>query len=97
VSRWQDRAECVGRFELFYPPSGEQPYQAELREQHAGRLCAACPVLTECLAAEFAETHKAQDIDGYRAGMPAARRRTLFRNHHGLAKGERMTPMRKAA
>lgn len=87
---WRARAACKGRTDLFYPASDErQPYQVEYRERQAARLCAACPVAEACLADELEQTPKAQDIDGYRAGMTADARRRLWRRYHQLTKGER--------
>jgi hypothetical protein len=93
---WLEQAPCKGHSRLFYPPRGEQPRMAVLRERQAARMCADCPVIEACLADDLEGTSKAQDIDGFRAGLPADARRQLYRRHHGLAHGERR-PTRKVA
>lgn len=58
---WQLRAACRGpESTWFYPPaSGERREQRELREAKAKRMCASCPVRTECLeyALDIKEPH----------------------------------------
>lgn len=47
---WMDHAVCKGRTHLFFPPKAERPQARVRREAHARRLCASCPVQTQCQA-----------------------------------------------
>ena len=48
--RWQDDAACKGEaIELFFGPDGERAAEKFTREEEAKKVCAACPVETECL------------------------------------------------
>jgi len=38
---WVDRAACVGRWDLFFPPVGGSPREAKL-------ICRGCPVKDDC-------------------------------------------------
>lgn len=47
--RWYERAICQGQsLQLFYP-AGERGSGARGIYRDAARLCARCPVMTECL------------------------------------------------
>jgi WhiB family redox-sensing transcriptional regulator len=41
---------CTGRWDLFFPPDGEQEAARAVRARRAKRLCAACPLAADCLA-----------------------------------------------
>ncbi|MFD8719112.1 WhiB family transcriptional regulator [Streptomyces sp. NPDC059629] len=48
VSRWRQRAACLGTDpELFFPPSEPGPAQAQIEE--AKKICHACPTQWTCL------------------------------------------------
>ena len=68
---WHDRAACRGQTEAFYPTwdapgsrGGPDPYL------DARKLCASCPVVTECAEAGRTERY------GLWAGMSPGQRRT---------------------
>ena len=45
---WRDRANCIGRTELFFPPRAERPQARVRREAKAQLLCNECPVMLDC-------------------------------------------------
>ena len=50
-SGWPERAACREEDpDLFYPPEGERGSNLALRELVAKRICATCPVQSECAA-----------------------------------------------
>src|SRR6056297_3580955 len=48
TGEWRNRANCVGRTDLFFAPRAERPQARRRREAGAARLCDACPVQVEC-------------------------------------------------
>jgi WhiB family redox-sensing transcriptional regulator len=48
---WQSEALCRGLpSHVFYPPDHERGRRRRQRELHAKKICAACPVCSDCLA-----------------------------------------------
>ncbi len=45
---WMDDAACKGRTTLFFGVAGERPERRVRREAAARKVCAGCPVLTQC-------------------------------------------------
>lgn len=75
---WRSRAACIGvPIDVFFPPAGGRP--ATMYDE-ARAICAACPVVHECLdwVLGFAEQ------EGFAGGKTAAERRRLQ-----LARGNR--------
>lgn len=48
AGRWQERALCSGKTELFFEPPGERRIRRERREAIARSYCAICPVAEPC-------------------------------------------------
>lgn len=47
---WQERAACRGiGSALFFGPDGERGRDRAVREREAMKICAGCPVRTDCL------------------------------------------------
>lgn len=65
---WQQHAACRGHTPLFWPRHNEQDAERQVREMHAARICARCPVRTPC------ELDAAIDYTCYRAGTSATER-----------------------
>lgn len=70
MSDWTERAACRGvdargrrLGDLFFPPYGERPEAAVVREARAKRICASCPVLTRC------QIYARDEIHGIWAGL----------------------------
>jgi WhiB family redox-sensing transcriptional regulator len=53
---WQDLAVCKGQMALFFARKAERPQARARREVKAAKLCAACPVQTQCL--EFSRENR---------------------------------------
>jgi len=47
---WMAASACSGRTSLFFGLAGERPERRIRREARARKVCATCPVLTECRA-----------------------------------------------
>lgn len=75
---WHLRASCRGPLaELFFPPSApERREQRAEREARAKRVCASCPVQSDCrdLALRLREPH------GIWGGLTEAERRQILGN-----------------
>lgn len=46
--QWMTSAACAGRTSLFFGIAGERPERRVRREARARKVCADCPVITEC-------------------------------------------------
>jgi WhiB family redox-sensing transcriptional regulator len=70
--RWREQAQCTETDpEAFFPPVGVVPHAAL-------RICAHCPVRTECLTDALAR----RDITyGVLGGLTPTKRRNLLRTH----------------
>lgn len=69
---WLDRAACTGTDpELFYADRRKGDVQAALR------ICKACPVTAECLAAALATEGGAVSPAGIRGGLTPGKRTAL--------------------
>jgi len=68
--RWREQAKCAETDpEAFFPPVGPVPHAAL-------RICAHCPVRTECLTDALARRDVAYGVLG---GLSANQRRNLLR------------------
>lgn len=63
-THWRDRAQCVGKEDLFFDGS---------REQAAKNICRTCPVQTECLAFAL-RTHESYGVWGGKTPQERQRR-----------------------
>jgi len=45
---WTQFANCKGKMKLFFAPRAERPEARERREFKARKLCAECPVQSDC-------------------------------------------------
>jgi WhiB family redox-sensing transcriptional regulator len=70
--RWQDYASCAGAGKLFFSTRKE-----DVRE--AKRICARCPVKTECLDEALQLETSANSVFGVRGGMDDHERKALRR------------------
>lgn len=77
--RWREAAQCTQTDpEIFYPEIGEIPHAAK-------RICAQCPVRTECLTDALARGEQ----HGVRGGLTPNERRNLRRAQAGPHSGRR--------
>jgi WhiB family transcriptional regulator, redox-sensing transcriptional regulator len=78
--RWQDNAACRGlAIDLFFGFEGERGSEREDREWEASRVCAGCPVRTDCLDYAVDRPEKYGTWAGLNEDERAAERRRRMR------------------
>lgn len=99
VSRWRDRAACLGQplARFFEDPFPEDEGTDEQALAYARSFCVRCPVRGECLDAELAEEGRAVEARrfGLRGAMTPAQRASLYRRGTRSCErcGERYDPV----
>lgn len=76
--RWQRRAACHGKADLFFGPEIERPDVRQEREAEAKAICAGCPVRLPCLKYRLGVEHQLDA--GIWAGYDELERRQMRRN-----------------
>ena len=85
--RWQDRAACAGKTEMFFVPFGMSGFQAAEWLDPARALCASCPVLEQCRDWAITDPNIDTDDPGFIAGMAKGalrRARGAYNRSRGL-------------
>ncbi len=76
---WANKANCVGKTHLFFPPRAERPQARVRREAHARQMCVACTVQDTCQEAarnnrEYgywgAESEEERHLAGFTVAAP---------------------------